>query len=116
MPFDVRVTSAISDRTQEEPRTFARMALKGMTPEQLWASPHGFGSAGFHILHIAGSTERLMSYLQNRNLTAEQMRALRDEGFDVPLVHAANSAGALAHGRARYSMVRAGIESVPRGL
>ena len=51
----------------------------GLTPEQLWASPHGFGSAGFHIRHIAGSTERLMSYLQNRELTAEQIRALRDE-------------------------------------
>ena len=58
---------------------------EGMTPEQLWASPHGFGSAGFHILHIAGSTERLMSYLQNRNLTAEQMRALRDEAKPLGL-------------------------------
>ena len=53
---------------------------EGLTPEQLWASPHGFGSAGFHIVHIAGSTERLMSYLQQRELTAEQMRALHDEG------------------------------------
>jgi len=52
----------------------------GLTPEQLWATPHGFGSAGFHIVHIAGSTERLMSYLQQRDLTAEQMRALHDEG------------------------------------
>jgi uncharacterized damage-inducible protein DinB len=52
---------------------------EGLTPEQLWASPHGFGSAGFHIVHIAGSTERLMSYLQKRELTTEQMQALRDE-------------------------------------
>jgi uncharacterized damage-inducible protein DinB len=52
---------------------------EGLSPEQLWASPHGFGSAGFHIVHIAGSTERLMSYLQQRELTAEQMQALRDE-------------------------------------
>ena len=51
----------------------------GLTPEQLWASPHGFGSAGFHIRHIAGSTERLMIYLQGRDLTAAQMTALREE-------------------------------------
>jgi hypothetical protein len=51
----------------------------GLTAEQLWASPHGFGSAGFHIRHIAGSTDRLMSYVQQRDLTPEQMRALRDE-------------------------------------
>src|SRR5437764_14610097 len=51
----------------------------GLTPEQLWASPHGFGSAGFHIVHIAGSTERLMTYLQQRELTQAQMQALHDE-------------------------------------
>ncbi len=52
---------------------------EGLAPEQLWASPHGFGSAAFHIVHIAGSTERLISYLRNRQLTPEQMKALRDE-------------------------------------
>ena len=52
---------------------------EGLTPEQLWDSPHGFGSAGFHIVHIAGSTERLLSYLQERQLTEAQMQALRDE-------------------------------------
>ena len=51
----------------------------GLTPDQIWATPHGFGSAGFHIRHIGGSTDRLMSYLQGRELTAEQMAALRDE-------------------------------------
>jgi alanine racemase len=35
--------------------------------------------------------------------------AVRAAGIDPPLVHAANSAGALAHPRARYSFVRAGI-------
>jgi len=34
---------------------------------------------------------------------------LRAVGMDPPLVHAANSAGALAHPRAHYSFVRAGI-------
>ena len=34
---------------------------------------------------------------------------LRAAGVDPPLVHAANSAGGLAHPRARYSFVRAGI-------
>ena len=34
---------------------------------------------------------------------------LQAGGIDPGLVHAANSAGALAHPRARYSLVRAGI-------
>jgi hypothetical protein len=44
-----------------------------LTTEQLWASPNGFASVGFHIRHIAGSTARLMQYLQDRPLTAEQL-------------------------------------------
>src|SRR3954468_4448510 len=51
----------------------------GLTPAQLWDSPHGFASPGFHIRHIAGSTERLLRYLQGGDLTPEQMEALRDE-------------------------------------
>ena len=46
---------------------------------QLWASPHGFNSVGFHIRHIAGSTDRLLTYLQNRELTGGQLTALQAE-------------------------------------
>jgi alanine racemase len=37
------------------------------------------------------------------------LAALRHAGIDPPLVHAANSAGGIAHPRARHSFVRAGI-------
>jgi hypothetical protein len=52
---------------------------EGLTGDQLWANPHGLGSVGFHILHIVGSTGRLMTYLQGRDLNAEQMEALHVE-------------------------------------
>jgi alanine racemase len=39
----------------------------------------------------------------------ELVARLRAAGLDPPLVHAANSAGAIAHPAARYDMVRAGI-------
>ncbi|HWB85467.1 MAG TPA: DinB family protein [Bryobacteraceae bacterium] len=51
----------------------------GLTDEQIWATPHGFGSVGFHLRHIAGSTERLMTYLQGRQLSETQMAALQEE-------------------------------------
>ena len=54
----------------------------GLTPAQIWARPHGFGSVGFHIRHIAGSTGRLMTYLQGRLLSPEQMEVLRAEERD----------------------------------
>jgi uncharacterized damage-inducible protein DinB len=50
-----------------------------LTREQIWATPHGSGSVGFHIRHIAGSTGRLMSYLEGRQLSAEQMAELQSE-------------------------------------
>jgi uncharacterized damage-inducible protein DinB len=50
-----------------------------LTPEQIWATPHGFGSVGFHLKHIAGSTGRLMTYLKGEPLSPKQMAALRAE-------------------------------------
>src|SRR5581483_11511296 len=52
---------------------------QNLTAEQIWATPHGFGSVGFHLRHIAGSTHRLMTYLKEGQLTPEQMAALAEE-------------------------------------
>ena len=52
---------------------------EGLTFEQLWATPHGFGSVGFHLRHIAGSTGRLITYLQGDALSQAQMEALAAE-------------------------------------
>ena len=52
---------------------------EGLLPHQLWARPHGFGSVAFHVRHIAGSTRRLMTYLQGGELTAAQLDELRHE-------------------------------------
>ena len=50
-----------------------------LSPSQLWATPHGFGSVGFHILHIAGSTERLITYVLGRDLSTAQLDSLAAE-------------------------------------
>jgi uncharacterized damage-inducible protein DinB len=52
---------------------------EGLTPDQLWTTPHGFGSVGFHLRHIAGSTDRLMTYLEGRQLSESQMDFLKHE-------------------------------------
>ncbi len=52
---------------------------EALTPEQIWATPHGVGSVGFHIRHIAGSTARLMTYLQGRELSPAQLDEMRGE-------------------------------------
>ena len=52
---------------------------EGLTADRLWATPHGFGSVGFHLRHIAGSTDRLMTYLEGRQLSEDQMDFLKHE-------------------------------------
>ena len=57
----------------------------GLPAERIWATPHGMASVGFHIRHIAGSTNRLMTYLQGRELAAAQWNALAAEESAVAL-------------------------------
>jgi len=52
---------------------------EGLATASLWARPYGSGSVGFHILHIAGSTDRLMTYLRGAELTAGQLEVLGAE-------------------------------------
>jgi hypothetical protein len=57
----------------------------GLSSGSIWATPRGLTSVGFHILHIAGSTGRLMTYLQGRELTAAQLNALAAEQLPAML-------------------------------
>jgi len=65
--------------TFQQAREDLRRWTEGLSAGQLWATPHGFGSVGFHMRHIAGSTGRLMSYLDGRPLNAQQLASLQAE-------------------------------------
>ncbi len=52
---------------------------EGLTTEQIWATPHGFGSVGFHVRHIGGSVDRLMTYVKGDQLSSDQMAFLKSE-------------------------------------
>jgi len=52
---------------------------EGLTTDQLWARPMGLGSVGFHIRHIGGSVERLMTYALGGQLAASQLAGLERE-------------------------------------
>jgi hypothetical protein len=54
-------------------------AVEGLTPEQLWLKPGGAASIGFHLQHIAGSLDRLLTYARGEQLTPEQAAAARIE-------------------------------------
>jgi uncharacterized damage-inducible protein DinB len=50
-----------------------------LTLDQLWRKPGGAASVGFHMLHLAGSTDRLLTYARGERLSPEQKAALAAE-------------------------------------
>jgi len=67
-------------RAAEQIHEDAATAIGDLTPERLWSAPRGMTSAGFHAKHLAGSTERLCTYLEGNQLTAKQLAAIGTEG------------------------------------
>jgi len=52
---------------------------EGLTDAEVHAKPLGLTSVAFHLRHIARSTDRLLSYAEGNQLTAEQLSALKAE-------------------------------------
>jgi uncharacterized damage-inducible protein DinB len=51
----------------------------GLKDAQLHAQPLGLTSIAFHLRHIARSTDRLLSYAEGKQLSEEQLTALKSE-------------------------------------
>jgi uncharacterized damage-inducible protein DinB len=58
------------------------LASWSLSVEQLWARPGGAASLGFHIKHLAGSLDRLLTYARGQRLSDRQVAEL--EGEDLP--------------------------------
>jgi uncharacterized damage-inducible protein DinB len=56
---------------------------KDLTSEEIWTKPHGAPSFAFHLRHIAGSIDRLLTYARGGKLNSEQFAELAVESkFD----------------------------------
>lgn len=55
-------------------------ALHGLTPAQIWTRPGGAASIGFHVRHLVGSLDRLLTYARGEALNDAQFAFLRAEG------------------------------------
>jgi uncharacterized damage-inducible protein DinB len=53
--------------------------LTGTARDQLWTAPGDAASAGFHLLHLAGSLDRLFTYALGEGLSPEQRHDLARE-------------------------------------
>ena len=56
----------------------------GLTDAQVWLPVIGLTPLGFHLRHIAGSTERLTTYLLGEQLSDVQLAAMREEKTPGP--------------------------------
>lgn len=55
------------------------VATTGITLEHLWTRPNGAASLGYHLRHLAGSLDRLLTYARGAQLDDRQQSALKLE-------------------------------------
>jgi uncharacterized damage-inducible protein DinB len=48
----------------------------GLAPDELWHAPDGVASVGYHLRHLAGALDRLLTYARNEPLSETQRAAL----------------------------------------
>jgi hypothetical protein len=72
----------------QQVREDIRTHTSGLTDEQVWKQVGGLPPLGFHLRHIAGSVDRLVTYLSGEQLSEEQLLFLRqEEGTAGPSLH-----------------------------
>jgi uncharacterized damage-inducible protein DinB len=59
-------------------------AVQGLPADRLWVEYAGAASIGFHLRHLAGSTDRLLTYARGETLSATQKAALAAERTPGP--------------------------------
>jgi len=84
-------------------------AVEGLSIDQLWMTPGGAASIGFHLMHLSGSTDRLLTYARGERLNDEQKAAAAAER-DPERVEAA---GLLAALRRTFDAALAQVRSTP---
>ena len=74
-----------------------------LSPEELWARPGGAASIGFHLKHLAGSLDRLLTYARGESLSQAQLTWLKaedDPGLPPATAHETMAIAQAAIGRA----------------
>ncbi|WP_417885878.1 DinB family protein [Zunongwangia sp.] len=53
---------------------------KDFSEDLLWEKPAGRASVAFHLQHITGVLDRMLTYAKKKSLTEQQFKYLRNEG------------------------------------
>jgi hypothetical protein len=60
-------------------RLEVRATVPTLAPAQIWTSPGGAATAGYHVRHAIGSLDRLLTYARGAQLSGDQLAFLREE-------------------------------------
>ena len=52
-----------------------------LAPHQLWKKVGNTAPVGFHMRHIGGSVDRLLTYLEGKQLSAQQLESVKRESL-----------------------------------
>ena len=64
--------------------------LATLRDDQLWQTPNGAASIGYHVRHCAGSTMRLLTYARGEALSEAQLPQIPAEKTPDPTLNAAD--------------------------
>jgi uncharacterized damage-inducible protein DinB len=84
-------------------------AAADLSNEQLWLSPGGAASIGFHLMHLSGSTDRLLTYARGELLSDAQKAAFKAESAPPP----ADAASLLADLRRSFDAALTQLRATP---
>lgn len=68
----------------QQSREEIEKAVPELTHAELWERPGGAAPLGFHLRHIAGAIDRLLTYAVGQQLSPEQRQALAAEREQAP--------------------------------
>lgn len=90
----------------------------GLTDEEVNLQPFGLPSIGFQLRHIARSMDRLLTYAESRDLTPDQLAAMKAEAAPGAMRDAllAEVAAALEAAQRRVRSIRVGGLDAPRAV
>lgn len=54
-------------------------AVAGLAPVEVWTAPYNVTPVGFHVVHLSGGTDRLLTYARGEGLSDTQKAALGRE-------------------------------------
>jgi DinB superfamily len=83
-------------------RAEVNVLMEGFPEERLWDSPGGGASPGFHLQHLAGVLDRLLTYARGEALSPGQQEELAGEGR--PLRDGGTNGGELTRLLERYNL------------